>query len=61
MRRAFILRCRTRGGGFAEKSGGTPFLYATWHAVTALDLLFYMEAHKDILNGSGTKEGLLIT
>lgn len=35
----FILRCRKRDGGFARKSGGAPFLYATWHAVAGLALL----------------------
>jgi len=39
MARDFILRCKTRGGGFARKSGGAPFLYATWHAVASLNLL----------------------
>ena len=39
----FILRCRKRGGGFARKSGGAPFLYATWHAVAGLTLLHHMK------------------
>jgi hypothetical protein len=38
--RNFILRCKTRGGGFARKSGAAPFLDATWHAVSCLDVLF---------------------
>lgn len=37
--RDFILGCKTQGGGFARKSGGAPFLYATWHAVASLLLL----------------------
>lgn len=43
MARDFILRCKTRGGGFARKNGGAPFLYATWHAVAGLTLLSKME------------------
>jgi prenyltransferase beta subunit len=43
MAQDFILRCKTRGGGFARKSGGAPFLYATWHAVAGLTLLHDME------------------
>lgn len=39
MARNFILKCKTRGGGFARKSGGAPFLYATWHAIACLSLL----------------------
>jgi hypothetical protein len=39
MARDFILRCKTRGGGFARKNGAAPFLYATWHAVAGLSLL----------------------
>jgi hypothetical protein len=35
----FILRCKTSGGGFSRKSGGAPFLYATWHAVAGLAIL----------------------
>jgi len=50
MARDFILRCKTRGGGFARKNGAAPFLHATWHAVAGLDLLSDMEKHKDISN-----------
>ena len=35
----FILRCKTRRGGFSRKPLAAPFLYATWHAVAGLDLL----------------------
>lgn len=35
----FILRCRTRDGGFARRNGAAPFLYATWHGVVTLALL----------------------
>jgi hypothetical protein len=35
----FILRCKTRRGGFARKPWAAPFLYATWHAVAGLSLL----------------------
>jgi hypothetical protein len=39
MARDFILRCKTRRGGFSRKNGAAPFLYATWHAVESLSLL----------------------
>ena len=35
----FILSAWTRSGGFARKSGGAPFLDATWHAVGSLSIL----------------------
>jgi hypothetical protein len=35
----FILRSRTKDGGFSRRNGGAPFLYATWHAVLSLALL----------------------
>jgi prenyltransferase beta subunit len=37
--RQFILNAWTRSGGFARKSGGAPFLDATWHAVGSLSIL----------------------
>jgi prenyltransferase beta subunit len=37
--RRFILRAWTRSGGFARKSGGAPFLEATWHATGSLSIL----------------------
>lgn len=39
MARDFVLRCKTRGGGFSRKNGAAPFLCATWHAVESLSLL----------------------
>jgi prenyltransferase beta subunit len=42
MARDFILWCKTRGGGFARKNGGAPFLYATCHAVAGLGFLSQM-------------------
>jgi len=35
----FIMNAWTKGGGFARKNGGAPFLDATWHAVAALSIL----------------------
>jgi len=36
---AFVLSCRTRGGGFSRRNGAAPSLDATWHAVESLNIL----------------------